>query len=953
MKMPNVSMYIASAGCGKTEKIANLYVDLISCDNVLPQEIVAITYTEKAARELKSRIISKARKKGIDLMTISKIQSSHIQTIHSFCMSLLRFYWIKAKIDTNFKIVPDMNTLYYKFVDNYFSVVPSVLDKLILEKFFIEEYFHLLQGLIEEYTNSAKYVKKIEHLEQEFGYIFDHITDMMEKEFLKEITYDKVLEKTAKILQIPEIRADVNSKFKYLIVDEFQDSNFLQKEIFEKICDNIIYVGDKKQSIYRFQGAEPEVFDEAKEGSNKVFELDINYRTNSELGCKIDAICQILFPDYKPIKYYHNADGFLKIVEILNSTNESRTVNEAKFVAKTIKEMVQNGFEISIGGEAKRKVKYSDFAILSRKIQSIAHIYKEVFEEYNIPLEINFKKGLLQQKEIVPLWGLLNLLENPYKKSAYIQLLANPVFGENPHKLLFSTLEQLKESVFADLKSFILKAQKDLYIRKLSEILYEFENVFEYSYKVYNVFGKTAYENVRLFYEMVEESESFSVDELEKFINLQNEKFQFGKTLNDSSILMSIHSAKGLSFPIVFLVGLGDSTQGPIMRNPKLKGIYDPSHRKYVIAPVWMEKEYKLIKDNVNFQDKQELKRLFYVGITRPMAGLFMVNSTVKSVSKKRRAAKSFGDEVEFQKIIEMAGKIGIEYEKIEYDDSKHLENDFCKDFEVKVQINFPAMFDQDKFENRFKYLSPSHIIDFNSCKALFVFKYILGLPVFDETNTKQELSCNARLLGTTVHRVLELTSLSKLDDIEQNITLAMAENEFEDKDMVEELVYNFFESPFVNSIKNHIVKEESEMPFYLKLSDQIIYGVIDKIYHLPDRIYLLDFKTNLYFDEKKFAMYIPQLYIYTRAIIERNIQKEVCSSIFWLREGRMFNYKMEHKHLEDVRAAIEQIRSIKTKKDVLEIIERSVSSRDCMGCDFEFYCKDEQNLTLVRKKLK
>jgi len=414
---------------------------------------------------------------------------------------------------------------------------------------------------------------------------------------------------------------------------------------------------------------------------------------------------------------------------------------------------------------------------------------------------------------------------------------------------------------------------------------------------------------------------------------------------------MSIHSAKGLSFPIVFLVGLGESTQGPVMRNPKLKGSYNVQSKEYVIAPIWMRDKYKEVKDITSVQDKQELKRLFYVAITRPMAGLFIVNSTVKPVGKKRGGSKSFADEIELSKIIEAAKEIGIEYEKIDLKDNEKLEKDFCKSFEVHTKSYLPTTIMEDKFENRFRYLSPTHIIDFKNCRALFAFKYIMGLPIFDEANTKLEISCNAKLLGTTVHRVFELTSLDKLDTLAQNIALAMAENGFEDENLIRNLVYNFFESPFVNSIKNKVVKEESEAPFYLKLGDQIIYGIIDKIYHLPDKIYLLDFKTNLHFDHK-FEMYIPQLFIYTKAVLEREPKKDIHSSICWLREGKMFEYKMASEHLQDVLKTIDEIRSIKTKGDVLKLIEESIVKKDCTGCDFEFYCKDEQNMILVRKKL-
>ncbi|WAM33549.1 UvrD-helicase domain-containing protein [Caldicellulosiruptor morganii] len=954
--MPNITVYTASAGCGKTEKIADLYTELISEKKVLPQRIVAITYTEKAARELRSRIISKAKQNNIDIMTISKIQSSHIQTIHSFCIYLLRFYWMKAGVDANFKIVPELYSFYYKFLDDYFSLLPDVLDRIEAERFFIEEYFHLIEGLINEYSNYKKYTDRSEFVDKQIYEIFQHIEDMTQKEFLKEITYDLVLEKTYQLLNIPEVKKDVNSKFEYLIVDEFQDSNFLQKSIFENLCENIIYVGDKKQSIYRFQGAEPDVFDHALESCNSVVELNVNYRTNSELGRKIDAISQILFGDaYKPIDYYHRQDGFLKLIEIVSQAKDDRLLNEAYFVAKTIKDMVQSGYEISVAGKPKRKVRYSDFAILSRRINNIAGIYKKVFKEHQIPIEINFKRELLQESEILPLMGFLSVLESPDKKSGYIKLLANPVFKKDRFELLFSNVDEICSFMPKDLKNFIDRARNHLYIRKLSEIVKDFDDLFDYSSRIFNIFGKEAYENVMLFYDLLEESGSFSQDEFESFMISQNEKLQFGKSLSDACILMSIHSAKGLSFPVVFLAGLGESTQVFLERSPKLRGGYDNFSRAYVIAPRWDEQNYEKVKAYAKDQDKQELKRLFYVAITRAMAGLFVIKSSAETIKKRKGGgSRTFADEVAFSEMVKKAEEIGIEYEKVEFVRDENLKDVYgdIGNTVIKQNLSFPDVVLHDRFENRFRYLSPTHIMDFMNCKALFAFKYIMGLPVFDNENTEPGLSQNAKLLGTTVHRVLELTALDNLGSLNQNIALAMAENDFEDENLVKTLVYNFFEGSFIKSIKDRVIKEESEMPFYLKLSDQIIYGIIDKIYHLPDRVYLIDFKTNLHFDQNKFAMYIPQLFLYTKAMLEREPQKYVSSSICWLREGRMFEYKMEDRHLKDIMRTVEEIRSIRTKRDVLNLIECSTGKKECAGCDFEFYCKDEQNLTLVRKKL-
>ncbi len=769
--------------------------------------------------------------------------------------------------------------------------------------------------------------------------------------FLKELTYDLVLQRTFELLNIPEVNKDVKTRFKYLIVDEFQDSNFLQKSIFENIAENIYYVGDKKQSIYRFQGAEPEVFDEAIENCSQVLELCENFRTNSELGKKIDKIATILFPNYKPLSYKHQADGFLKVVEIVNKAREEIIQNEAIYVAKKIKEMVESGVEISVGGKPKRKVKYSDFAVLSRKIQNIAHIYKKVFEDYDVPLDINFKRGLLEQKEIVPLLGFLEILQYPDKKSGYLRLLANDIFKVDRFTLLFCEMSKIECYVPENVLKFIAKQRDNLFVKKISEILYEFEDMFEYSYKVYKFFGKGAYENVRLFYDLAEENKSFSIEDLYSYVNYQGERFSSFSSLDDSAVLISIHSAKGLSFPIVFLVGLCESTGYFYGRSPKLRGSYDTSTREYIIAPFWMEIEYTRIKNISKQQEKEELKRLFYVAITRPMAGLFLINSSLREAIKKRGGAKSFGEEVGLSYILTKAEEIGIEKEVVEIKEDEKTSQDFVSRSENNLSFALPAVILPDEFENRFRFLSPSHIMDFKRCPAMFSLKYVMGLPVFDEQSSKEEIQQNAKVLGTTVHRVLELTSLKDIQSLDSNIALAVHENDFEDEKIVKELILNFFESQFAKEIKDKVIKEESELRFYFKLGNQMIYGIIDKVYHLEDKIFLIDFKTNLHFDNAKFSSYIPQLFIYTMAMKERFPQRNVFSSIFWLREGKKFDYDQKDEHLEDVIDVIKKIRNIRTRKDVLELIEDSLD-RNCNGCEYEFYCKDEQNIKLIRKKL-
>lgn len=946
--MGNVSIFNASAGCGKTEKIARKYIELIKKGLAEPQEVVAITYTEKAARELKNRIISIAKEANLDIMTISKIQNSHIKTVHSFCIHLLKFYWMWARLDTNFSITFESDSILFKLLNQHFSQNSLILKKIEYKKFFIEEYLNLLKDFMNEFINSLMYINRAKALDNDVSLAFDYLSQKIRSEFFKEITYDLVLVKTYELFKNKAIRDDINRRFKYLIVDEFQDSNFLQKSIFENVSQNVIYVGDKKQSIYRFQGAEPEVFDEVLADSDEIFELNCNFRTNANLGFKIDAICKRLFENYNQLEYHYDNDGFLKVVDILCQTKEATRICEAQFVAKTIKNMVESGYEISIKGQPKRRAKYSDFAILSRKIQGISNLYKEVFSSYGIALDINYKRGLLENKEILPLVGLFNVLEYPDRKSGYMMLLGNDIFKVNPFSVLFCESKDILNLLPDQLKNFIERSKKNLHIKKLSEILSEFEEMFEYSYKVYNIFGHNEFENVKFFYDMVDESGSFYLSELLRFLDNQNERVQLPKSQEDSVYMLSIHSAKGLSFPIVFLIGLGESVQHYFARSPKLRGVYLKSEKSYVISCQWDEKSQKNINNSIKEQDYQELKRLFYVAITRPMAGLYIINSSYEG---KKKNTKTFGDIIGFESIKESALNLGIEYERYMQKDFEMREP--IKNVNIIVSQDLkPEEIDHGNFQNRFNHLSPSHIMDFKYCKALFVLKYIMNLPIFDEGNIKSEIFQNSKVIGTVVHRVLELTTLDSLNTLEQNIHIAMAENDFYDYGTIKNLLDNYINSEFVNSIKPTVQKEESEVPFYLNLDNQIIYGIIDKTYHLEDEIYLIDFKTNAKFDDEKFKSYIPQLFIYSKAMSQRYPHKNVKPYIFWLRGNEIFEYKTNDKNYQDVINTIKEIRSIKTKKDVLNIIKSQMGNEHCNSCEFGFYCNDEQNIELIRKKL-
>lgn len=618
---PNRNFFIsASAGTGKTYTLTKYYISILENnypDYDIVDRIVAVTFTNKAAGEMRERImeavyekIEENPPKGIfyedwyDYWNNIKINLSRawIKTIDSFCSRIIRDNNIEIGVDPNFGMVSEFKkdreiekAIYYtlkmilelyenkeiewlrNLSDERKNTIKENLDILIKEKdkfketlliilneMKLDNFKKLIKESIQKWRLEMKRVKIFEELELADTDLSDKYVDILwlfkiisniSKEIFENLTLDNfqfdfkgILEKTIEALDNEKILEKYKKRFKYLIVDEFQDTNYLQKEIFEKIHDEnnfLFYVGDRKQSIYRFRGADVSVFTAAKnefKTKNYVYSsLNINRRSEKEIVDFANAISsEILFNtknlnqeniDYKILEDSHfQEDDFSKhenseddvVTPSLNkddknrikyinitpekSNNSERKKSEIQAMAKVAKNLIgkKMSFRKRVNGKVVKiikKIQPGDISILLRQISGYEEDIKSVFGKNKIPFYIIGGKSFYYKTEIQALFSALSAIQNPFNDFEFTKYMMSLIGGmtfQQYNRLIKLKVE--KESLFETFEKNIdsfkssdniiiayrsLKKYKDLkYFLKPTSILKGIVNETEYLLKL-------------------------------------------------------------------------------------------------------------------------------------------------------------------------------------------------------------------------------------------------------------------------------------------------------------------------------------------------------------------------------------------------------------------------------------------------------------------------------------
>lgn len=617
-------LVIAGAGSGKTKVLTYKVAYLIE-NGVKPWNILAITFTNKAANEMKERV-----EKLVGVAT----NEIWLGTFHSVCVRILRKFIDRLGYDNSFIIfdTSDQKTL----VKNCLKEL-NIDSKLFTEKSVLNEISNAKNDMMDpdEYNDnySGDYRKKI------IGKVYS-----LYQKKLKEnnaVDFDDIINLTIKILQNNKDIIDYYcDKFKYILVDEYQDTNksqFVLVSLLASRNGNITAVGDSDQSIYSFRGADiTNILNFERDfPGTKIVKLEQNYRCTGNILKAANAVIKHNGNKYEKKLWTENDEGALPTVYCGNDEYQ-----EASYVVRKINDL-----------ERTEKMKNSDFAILYR-MNSQSRAIEDVLRREDVPYKIIGGLKFYERKEIKDTIAYLRLIANQADNLALERIINEPKRGVGKTSLdkieqisnetgmpMYEVVENAQNyvpKIYNNTRSFIdliEKYKKMVQIRSTQEAdETNLTNIIEVpgedneeqrlsipdlitsvlkesgyidSLKAENnVEAESRIQNIGEFLTVAEEFEKESADKsLNEFLNnisLSSDTDNLEDT-DDVVTLMTLHSAKGLEYPVVFLVGMEE-------------GIFPG---------------YQSMGDD---NELEEERRLFYVGITRAKKYLFLTCANMRKI---------------------------------------------------------------------------------------------------------------------------------------------------------------------------------------------------------------------------------------------------------------------------------------------------------------------------------
>ena len=593
-------LVIAGAGSGKTKVLTHKIAYIIQGKKAFPWQILAITFTNKAANEMKERVLNLIGEDAKDLW---------MGTFHSICVRILRNHIEKIGFNSSF-IIFDMT--------DQKSLIKKCLKELqIDEKQFSEKSVQYeISNAKNEMLDPDQY-----RLRAQGDFRKEKIAEVysLYQKRLKEnnsIDFDDIINFTIKIFnENPEVLNYYSSKFKYILVDEYQDTNksqFTLVKMLAEINKNITVVGDNDQGIYSFRGADiANILNFEKDfKGTKIIKLEQNYRCTGNILKAANSIIKNNETKYEKKLWTENTEG--RLPKIYSAENE---YDEASFIAEQIEHLKRED-----------KHEYNDFAVLYR-MNTQSRAIEDILRREAIPYKIFGGLKFYERKEIKDIISYLRLIQNTSDNLSLTRIINEPKRGIGKTSLdkitdlaiqnETSMYEIIKEAdqyglnrVFLNSREFIdfiesARIKKETlsisefikYVLKKSGYLksLEDENTIEAENRIENL---EEFLNVAIEFEK-EEAEN-TLQEFLESITLSSDIDNMEDTDN-AVTLMTLHSAKGLEFPVVFLVGMEE-------------GIF-PSFRS-------MEEP----------KEVEEERRLCYVGVTRAKENLFLTCSKMRTM---------------------------------------------------------------------------------------------------------------------------------------------------------------------------------------------------------------------------------------------------------------------------------------------------------------------------------
>ena len=584
-------LVIAGAGSGKTKVLTHkIAYDIES--GIKPWNILAITFTNKAANEMKERIEKLIGDAAKDLW---------MGTFHSICVRILRRYIDRIGYKTDFVIfdTSDQKTLIKECLKTL-----KVDDKIFTDRGVLSEISNGKNEMLEPKAYGVKYAGDFR--KKTIGEIYELYQRRLREN--NAIDFDDIINFTIKILsENPDVLDYYTEKFKYILVDEYQDTNKAQFTLVSLLASkygNVTAVGDNDQGIYSFRGADISNilnFERDFPGT-RIIKLEQNYRCTGNILKAANAVIKHNENKYDKKLWTENEEGHLPCIYCGEDEYD-----EGRYIVEQINHL-----------KTEEYYKNSDFTILYR-MNAQSRAIEDILMREGIPYKVIGGLKFYERKEIKDIIAYLRLIHNSADNLSLKRIINEPKrgigktsieqiqgisdkTGNSMYEIIRNAQEYGLTRVFSNSRDFIeqieyLKSKKDEL--KISDLIKETLNKTGYTKALENensVEAETRIENLEEFLTVAIEFEEESADNtLAEFLeNITLSSDIDGMEDQDNSItLMTLHSAKGLEFPVVFLVGMEEGIF------PGYKTIGEP-------------------------QALEEERRLFYVGITRAKQYLYL-----------------------------------------------------------------------------------------------------------------------------------------------------------------------------------------------------------------------------------------------------------------------------------------------------------------------------------------
>lgn len=838
------------------------------------------------------------------------------------------------------------------------------------------------------------------------------------------IDFEDILIYTKELLKNSDVQSYLSKKFKYLMVDEFQDTNEVQYEIFLPIIDylksgKLFIVGDEKQSIYKFRDAEIEIFDRTKsdivreKDKSHIMELPDSFRMNDEICLFTNRVFNNLLSENLPLfgelknvpivcaKPEKKPDGE---VGFLISVPEEDEMTQAELVANKIIQLVSNN-----------EYQFGEITILVRKRKTFDEL-ENIFTRKNIPYSIVGGRGFYQRQVISDIYNYLAFLLNQDNDAALVGILRSPFFTVPDTKLFEISL--LPGKSFYDKLKNVSDNDYLIKVKKIIEKHIELSPSLQLTQLINKIYSETNY--LAIIKNRIDGQQELA--NIQKLISLSRNfdgkgyrnLYDFVSFLGDSITgeadepqaavssfqnavqMMTVHQAKGLEFPVVFIYKADEYGQSVSIKSKSvfvnkqvglLAKIQDKSNPTgdYLQLPITVLNDFVEKKKNL-----AEIKRLLYVAVTRAKEKLY-ISAELKNEKEPhkesfiyllREALQSdfkenftVEDNLDYlflsgDKFINKTKKLKIEIPVIH-----HLEVD-------DVHLRFDETHKEKKYllnkypeKEKSQIISATKVSIYAQCPLKYHLTYNLGFALlnkilpnwksskpkpiefqFDEETLSEKIvereedihiayksdSIKSEKIGELIHKVLqlELNEEKSIEFLKNQLKVILAnKKELEETlSSVNELLINFRNSKIfamISQYKNY----RNEFEIYLKEDSYFLHGIVDKIIFANDKILIIDYKTDEIDEDKassRFREYSYQLkfYLYISSYLFKNYDTFEARLIFLRKPDLDFTIKYTSENVKELKKEISEL---------IEVIVLCNFPKNLMHCDLCQFSTNEK----------